>query len=246
MVSGPAAADAVARARRLPKLRVGLHLVLVDGEPTLPAHRIAHLVDPGGCLRSDMTAFGAQIFLRRRVREQVVAEIDAQFDAFAQTGLTLDHVNGHHHFHVHPTIGSALLSLGREYGLRAVRVPREPTAVLHTVERDGVHRKDWRMAPWLLLMARRARALGLTIPDRVFGLAWSGALHATRLQRLLELLPDGTTEIYLHPASCDKFAGATPGYRYRDELDALMTPAVLEAARKSGARLGGYGDVARA
>ena len=31
MVSGPAAADAIRRAQRLPNLRVGLHLVLADG-----------------------------------------------------------------------------------------------------------------------------------------------------------------------------------------------------------------------
>ena len=33
MMSGAAVADALARARRLPRLRVGLHLVLVDGAP---------------------------------------------------------------------------------------------------------------------------------------------------------------------------------------------------------------------
>ncbi len=36
MVSGDAAADAVERARRLPKLGVGLHIVLVEGRPALP------------------------------------------------------------------------------------------------------------------------------------------------------------------------------------------------------------------
>ena len=37
MVAAPAAADAVARARRMPALRVGLHVVLVEGRPVLPA-----------------------------------------------------------------------------------------------------------------------------------------------------------------------------------------------------------------
>ncbi len=36
MVAGPAAADAVRRARRLPALRVGLHLVVVEGPAVLP------------------------------------------------------------------------------------------------------------------------------------------------------------------------------------------------------------------
>ncbi len=45
MVAGPAAADAVARARRLPRLRVGLHLVLVEGRPVLPPEQLPDLVD---------------------------------------------------------------------------------------------------------------------------------------------------------------------------------------------------------
>src|SRR5471032_3146050 len=36
MVAGDAAADAVERARRLPTLRVGLHVVLADGRPSSP------------------------------------------------------------------------------------------------------------------------------------------------------------------------------------------------------------------
>ena len=37
MVASPAAADAVRRARALPGLRVGLHVVLVEARPALPA-----------------------------------------------------------------------------------------------------------------------------------------------------------------------------------------------------------------
>jgi len=35
MMGSPATADAVRRARRLPRLRVGLHIVLADGTATL-------------------------------------------------------------------------------------------------------------------------------------------------------------------------------------------------------------------
>ena len=43
MVSGAAAHDAVARARQMPSLRVGLHLVLVEGRPILPADAVPDL-----------------------------------------------------------------------------------------------------------------------------------------------------------------------------------------------------------
>ena len=44
MVAGPAAADAVARARQLPNLRVGLHLVVIEGPAVLEADRIPRLL----------------------------------------------------------------------------------------------------------------------------------------------------------------------------------------------------------
>ncbi|HEX4117354.1 MAG TPA: ChbG/HpnK family deacetylase [Rhizomicrobium sp.] len=75
MVSGAAAADAVARARKLPKLRVGLHLVLVDGKPVLPARLVPDLVDRDGNFRNDMARAGAAMFFRAKVKAQLAAEI---------------------------------------------------------------------------------------------------------------------------------------------------------------------------
>ena len=54
MVAGDAAADAVARARAMPSLGVGLHLVLVEGRPVLPPESIPALVDQTGRFRCDM------------------------------------------------------------------------------------------------------------------------------------------------------------------------------------------------
>ena len=48
MVAAPEAADAAARAKRLPGLRVGLHVVAVRGRPMLPAVEIPDLVDAAG------------------------------------------------------------------------------------------------------------------------------------------------------------------------------------------------------
>ena len=241
MVGAPAAADAVARARRLPSLRVGLHLVLVDGLPLLRPERIPDLVDAQARLRRDMTAAGVGMFLRPGVRRQLAAEIDAQFRAYRATGLPLDHVNAHHHFHLHPTVNAQMLAIGQRYGMRAVRVPWEAKAVLSGIDSRS-YRRHWLEAPWVAVLKRRVRRHGLMASDRVFGLAWSGAMTEARLAGLLRHLPEGLTEIYTHPATGGGFAGATNGYRYGEELAALTAPAVKEALRASGARSGGYAD----
>ncbi len=242
MVAGPAAEDAIARARRLPRLRIGLHLVLVEGRPVLPPERLPDLVDATGHLRTDMAGLGFDIFVRPSVRRQLAAEIEAQFKAYRASGLALDHVNAHKHFHLHPTVADQTIAIGRHYGLRGLRVPREPASVLAAVERPPRRWPAYATAPWVALLGRRARQAGLQIPDAVFGLAWSGAMMQSRLCGLLDRLPEGCTEIYMHPATAGGFEGHSPCYRYADELAALMAPSAIAAAHRSDVTLGGYSD----
>jgi chitin disaccharide deacetylase len=222
MVSGAAAEDAVARARRTPNLRVGLHLVLVEGRPVLP---------PGAVAAS------------AAARRQLAAEIAAQFEAFRATGLALDHCNAHKHYHLHPRIGSLIASIGRSYGLRAARVPLEPAAILRQIEPSTPRMPALALAPWAFLLRRRFRAAGLFTCDRVFGLQWSGAMTRDRLCGLVAHLPPGVSEIYLHPAM-GPYPGCAPGYRYREELEALTAPDVAAACRERALKLGGFADFA--
>jgi hopanoid biosynthesis associated protein HpnK len=242
MVGAPAAEDAIARARRLPQLRVGLHLVLVEGQPVLPPQRLPDLVDASGRFRGDMVRLAFDIFARPAARRQLAAEIEAQFEAYRATGLALDHVNAHKHFHLHPTIAGQVIAIGTRYGLRGLRVPIEPAGVLAAIEPSA---RRWPVdlaTTWAALLGRRARRAGLQFPDAVFGLAWSGAMTGPRFCALLHRLPDGCTEIYMHPATSDRFEGHAPGYRYADELAALTAPDAIAAARRPGVLLGGYGD----
>jgi chitin disaccharide deacetylase len=242
MVGGPATQDAIARARRLPRLRVGLHLVLVEGSPVLPPRRLPDLVDANGCLRRDMVRLGLDVFARPSVRRQIAAEIEAQFEAYRASGLALDHVNAHKHFHLHPTVAAQIIAIGRRYGLRGLRVPLEPIPVLAEVEPSARPRPDYSTVPWAALLGWRARRAGLEVADAVFGLAWSGAMTQARLSGLLRRLPEGATEIYTHPATADGFDGHAPGYRYADELAALTSPSAIAAARGPDIALGGYSD----
>jgi hopanoid biosynthesis associated protein HpnK len=240
MVAGPATQDAVARARKLPRLHVGLHIVLVEGVPALPPERVPGLVDAKGVFRTDMARLGLDIALRPNVRRQLRAEIEAQFEAYRATGLTLDHVNAHKHFHLHPMIAAEIMAVGAHHGLRGLRVPRESGSVLSAIEPQAARGPAWVTAPWAALLDRRARRAGLQTPDAVFGLAWSGAMTTSRMLGLLRHLSEGRSEIYLHPATTDNFAGHAPGYRYAEELAALTAPDVVVAAREL--QLGGYAD----
>ncbi|HUA79622.1 MAG TPA: hopanoid biosynthesis-associated protein HpnK [Dyella sp.] len=229
MVAAPAVADAVARARQNPGLAVGLHLVLADGRAMLAPARVPDLVNAQGMFSSNMVSNGFRFFFLPHVRRQLADEIRAQFEAFAATGLKLDHVNAHKHFHLHPTILSLMLSVGREYGLRAIRLPSEP----------GMG--PW-LRPWLALMRLRLDRAGVTYNDHVFGLRHSGGMDETVMLDILRELPQGLSEIYLHPASHGSITDSMADYRHADELAALLSPRVRQTIAERYHLCDGFSD----
>jgi chitin disaccharide deacetylase len=243
MVGAAASADAVRRARELPRLRVGLHLVLVDGAPLLPASAVPQLVDRRGQFGTHMALDGARYFLSRTARRQLEAEIRAQFRAFAATGLTLDHVNAHKHFHLHPTLLTLMLRVGRDYGMRAVRYPYEPTRLLKGASLSG-HAAAAALHPWLLLMRRRLRRAGMIHNDQLFGIDRSGGMDEAALIDALLALPAGVSEIYLHPATLSgaAIAPSMAAYRHANELAALVSARVRGLLGELRIPSGGYGD----
>ena len=244
MVTAPAAADAAARASRLPELRVGLHLVLIDGVPTLRGER-GSLARRDGRFDASPLRAGLRYFFGPGIRARLAGEIRAQFDAFAATGLALDHVNAHKHMQLHPTIARLAVEIGREYGLRAMRLPAEPAAPLRcAVPRE--RRLPALFAPAVAALRRRLRRTGIVSNDHVFGIAWSGAMTKDRVMNLLPHLPEGVSEIYFHPAvgRSTAVAEAMPGYRNSEELDALLSPAVRQRIDQLGIALTTYGDLA--
>jgi len=223
MVAAPAAADAVRRARAMPSLHVGLHLVVIEGPASLPPAEIPLLVDRAGQFPSDQLRLGVRYFFQPAVRRQLRREIAAQFAAFARTGLRLDHANAHKHMHLHPTIGRIMIEEGLRHGLPALRIPAEPPAVIAAAGTSATFAAR-AMAAGTHILRRQAQRAGLRVNDHVFGLAWSGHMTADRVRRLLAALPDGDSEIYFHPAArrdavLDRLM---PDYEHEAELRALL------------------------
>jgi chitin disaccharide deacetylase len=251
MVGAPAAADAVARARRLPGLRVGLHLVLVEGRPTASVDAIAALVDEQGEFDGRMVRAGFRFFFLPRVRRQLAIEIRAQFEAFRATGLALDHVNAHKHMHLHPTVAGLIVAIGREYGLAAMRVPAEPAGPLRATgaENSLMQRIASRLLGiWVGLLRWRLTRAGIAVNDHLFGLAWSGAMTEARVLSLLPHMPDGASEIYFHPAASRSpaLARTMPDYRHVEEFAALQSDAVRREIAEAGIALISYSDLVAA
>jgi len=248
MVGQPAARDAVERARRLPGFRVGLHVTLTGARPVLDPALVPDLVDASGRLGTRLPALGMRLAVSEAARRQAEAEIRAQFEAFADTGLTLDHANAHQHFHLHPFVLDRIVSVGRDFGLHAVRVPFEPLWLARAVSNTAPHASRVPALAWALGalgMRRRLRRAGLACNDYLFGLRCTGRVDEATLCEALAKLRPGVVEIYMHPATrCgpDELAAGV-GSRASEEFAALMSPAARLRLQAWRASLGGYRDI---
>lgn len=224
MMAGSATADAISRARRLPTLRVGLHLVLVEGATVLPRRLVPNLLNHDGLLPSAQVRQSFRYFFKPGIQRQLEAEIRAQFAAFRSTGLNLDHVNAHKHMHLHPTVGRLMIEIGKEYGLRCLRVPTEP-ASLQFAAGSKLTTGSHLLRYWTNFLRHQALGAGLIVNDNVFGVALSGHMTSSRVVPILARLPPGLTEIYFHPASTNDplLDQLMPFYEHQAELDCLLS-----------------------
>jgi len=224
MLGSPAADDAILRARRNPNLRSGIHVVLVRGASVLPPAEIPDIVDANGMLCHGLFDASRRWTFRNAAKQQLRAEVRAQFEKFRATGLELDHIDSHNHMHMHPFALDTILAIGRDYGTPLLRIPYEPPLRSWRATRSAFFsRFGWAVAlqPWVARMRSRARRFGYPRTDAVFGIRDSGRVTAERLLGYLRELPsDGVTEIYSHPSTEGEGAA---------ELEALLDPRVRAA-----------------
>jgi hopanoid biosynthesis associated protein HpnK len=221
MVAAPAAADAVARAKKFPGLNTGLHLVLVEGDSMLGHTKLPNITTPEGKFSKDQAALGVKYFFSPAARRELKAEIQAQFAAYAATGLKLHHADAHKHMHLHPTVAKIMIETGKKFGLTRIRIPAEPPAILKLCgEKPALG--EHALFLWSRLLRFQAR--GLSTTRFVFGLKWSGHMTAERVRKLMRNLPDRETEIYFHPATSrdENLIRLMPDYEHVAEFQVLL------------------------
>ena len=235
----PCAGDAVARWRDCPGLGLGLHLTLTTGRPVCQPDRVPTLVGPDGAFHP-LSAWLPRAATRRLAPDDLRREIDAQIERALQMGAGLDHLDSHHHVHALPLVGRHALAAARRYGVGAIRAPVEAprAAAPGDLARALVVSAA---ARWLRGAAREA---GLYTSPGFAGLSLGYGFGPERLARHLETLPDGVTELMVHPGHPDDELARLTGYvagRER-ELAALVSPQSRAAVRAGGARLATWAD----
>ena len=235
MVCESAAAHAASLARDLPRLGVGLHLTLSDGQAAQSHADAPGLVGAHGRFRRSPFMAGLAYWFLRDLRTALRREIAAQFDRCETLGLHLDHADGHQHLHVHPVIWDALIEECARRGIRWVRLPVESHAGIPRSSETMSRRIEQSLFRALAGRCRRmASTFGVRPADHVVGHLHTGDMTEERLLGALDRLHGGVTEIYMHPAANDA------------ELRALTSPRTREAVGANGIRTVAFGDLEHA
>lgn len=254
MANGDAFEDAVRIADQNPDLGVGCHLVLVGEMAVAPVSRIPTLADREGRLPASLGDLVTGLSLGRVRREDLETELREQVKRICEAGIRPTHVDTHKHTHLHPQVMSAVARVASEFGIRAIRNPYEDLRTLFS--RGPMKNGRGAMGRSIVAVASKlgrprfadfARQAKLRAPKHFCGIGWTGTLETRRVLDMIGHLEEGTTELMCHPGIYDE---ALERKRTRlkaqrqSELDALIAPEVIRAARECGVQLISFRELA--
>jgi hopanoid biosynthesis associated protein HpnK len=251
MANGPAFAEAAQLAKTVPKLSVGCHVVLTDGEPVLGAEQLPSLTRAAH-FRDGMVAFAARAVAGAMDAEEISAEAAAQIRKIQSAGIVVSHIDTHKHTHLFPRILRPLLLAAAACGVRAIRNPfgpRLPLRSSHLLARPGLWARyvEVRILGGFAGKFREAvDREGFTTPDGTLGIVVTGALDETLFYAIARSIPEGTWEFVCHPGynDPDLQASKTRLRQSREtELRVLTLPAAREVLAQQGIELISYRDL---
>lgn len=212
--------SAVALAKQLDGLGVGIHLVLDEHPPALPPSEIPSLVTKDGQFRPRGQQF-AKMVVNSRMQDDVLREWDAQISKVLAAGIKLDHIDGHGHCHAHPRVARAVVALAERYSIRHIRLPVE--SLVWRSERASVSRFIGKVAlNSFALFSRHLWDGKLSFPQFFYGFSEGGHMTASTVRRVAQLAPLGVSELMVHVgASNAEPAGHETGYDWEGDLGAV-------------------------
>ena len=206
MAKAGATDEAIALAHANPRLGVGCHVVLVDGEPVLPPHQVPSLIDRRtGCFPPKLTTFLRRLFTGRIRAAEIEAEAAAQIASLQARGVQLTHIDTHKHSHMFPPVLRPVLRAARAAGIRAVRNPFEPEWAVHASPRASIVRSAevYALRKFGPYFRRVLSEEGFSTTDGTIAVAATGVVNADTVRALLGKLPPGAWELVTHPGYND-------------------------------------------
>lgn len=235
MPSGNAFEHAAALISANKELGVGVHLTLVGETPLCDPRRIPSLVNVEGLLFRQYPEFLSRYCLGKIRLEDIQTELTAQVQKVVDCGIAVTHLDSHQHMHIVPGIIDVTIEIAKKFGIKKIRVPAEPYLFLggypfqtaRVIARAGL--------TFLAGIARRKlQRQRLTAPDHFFGMLAGGNMQEEYLLHILAALPEGVSEIMMHPGMNDPVLEGIYdwNYHWQAELNAVLSPQVHQYIEK--------------
>jgi predicted glycoside hydrolase/deacetylase ChbG (UPF0249 family) len=251
MANGAAFCEVNELAKQFPKLSVGCHAVLIDGEPVLPPAKVPSLTQSGR-FREDLKTFAAQALTGQLDAAEIAAEATAQIRKVQAAGVCVSHLDTHKHTHIFPTVLRPLLLAAAECGVRAVRNPFGPFLPLRLSELLKRPSLWTRWAEMRVLgtfagtFQKAVQREGFVTPDGTLGIEVTGTLNETLFTTIATSIPEGTWEFVCHPGynDSDLQSAKTRLRESREvELHVLTSPRTREILARHAVELISYRDL---
>ena len=255
MANGRAFKDAVRLAMSVPRLSIGCHVVLIDGEPVLDAKLLPSITSAhstGGRFRDRLQFFAARALAGRLDSGEIEAEASAQIRKLQSAGVSVSHLDTHKHTHLFPAVLRPLLRAARACGVRAIRNPfgpRKPLKSSELLARPSLWTRyaEVRILRTLASTFRdSASREDLLTPDGTLGIVVTGALDEQLFEGIAAIVPEGTWEFVCHPGYNDddlKSAKTRLRASRENELRVLTMPKARELLLRQGIDLISYREL---
>ena len=235
MHTGAAVEEAAELARKNPDLGIGIHLTLVAEKPLLPADKVSTLLDDSGHFFADHMVFIKNFVQGKIDKGQLYAECEAQIARAMSLGLNITHLDSHQHLHTLPGITGMCVELMRKYNIQAMRYPGEaftftghyPASLFRRAAKCG-------LTVCAGIARSKAKCYNIKMPDAFFGMLAGGHMEEKYFQAILASLPDGVSEIMVHPGADNAALGKAYDWQYHweDELQSVTSPQTLQYIAK--------------
>ena len=246
VAAGAAAEEAAELARKHSGLGVGIHLTLVAERPVLPPSEVPSLLGENGRLLPDHMAFIRRYMTGGVRREELYAECEAQILRAREMGVRLSHIDSHQHLHVLPGVVKVVLSLAKKYGFTKMRLPAEPFLFTGGYPTSaGRYMAKCGLTSCARMAKSAIRSAGIVTPDSFFGMLAGGHLYTPHFLSILRALPDGVSEIMVHPGKDNRVLDDIYhwAYHWEEELASVTSAEAMKMIDERQIRLISYGEL---
>ena len=111
--------DAVRRAKLFPQCSFGIHLCITEGVPLTSSPHLTPLLGEDGLFSGLETVRGCT--LTPRLHSAIIAEWNCQVERVLESGISISHLDSHHHTHRLKRLIFAVKSVQRRWGIHKLR-----------------------------------------------------------------------------------------------------------------------------